>query len=516
MTAVHPIPNYEDEAPPPGEYAAPARNGTTRTVGTRVPPHDLNAEASLLGAMLLSPKAIDAAANLTAADYYKPAHGHIHNACVTLHAKGEPADPITVADELHRDGLLEHIGGPPTLVELQTGCPAISNAHTYARIVDDMARLRRLIGVAAEIADLGYSLPEDVATVEAHAAGLVAATAARPTTNSAWHELDDFLAIERPDHNWIIPGLLEEADRCIITATPGTGKSTLLRQIGIMAASGLNPFTAANIEPARVLLIDIENSEMQIHREIGPLRDAAGSRYEPNMLKLRVYGEAIDLADPATLGDILHEIEAFQPAIICTGPLYKLIGGDPIAEKDARPVASAFDRIRHVCGSAILIEAHSPYPVGKTRVIRPYGASLWERWPEFGWYFDREGKVEHWRGQREQRNWPTHLERSQPWPWRTAPPAERAQADEWHGPTKCIEAVIDFLQRHPHEEISGNKLYERLRAENASGKGGFRDQTVRDAAEIAANTGQINVRNGPRSSRLYSALRNNEPADELF
>src|SRR5262249_39609128 len=138
-----------------------------RSTGPRVPPHDLAAEASLLGAMLLSPNAIGAAAEvrLTAADFYKPAHGHIYEAIEALYHRGDPPAPVTVAAELHRDGLLEAIGGPPTLVELQTGTPAISNATRYARIVEELSQLRRLIGVAAEIADLGYSLPDDVATV---------------------------------------------------------------------------------------------------------------------------------------------------------------------------------------------------------------------------------------------------------------------------------------------------------------------------------------------------------------
>ncbi len=146
-----------------------------RGTGTRVPPHDLAAEASLLGAMLLSPNAIGAATEvkLTAADFYKPAHGHIYDAVEALYHRGEPADPVTVADELHRDGLLEAIGGTPALISLQSGTPAISNASRYARIVEEFSLLRRLIGVAGEIADLGYSLPDDVSVVIDRAETLV-------------------------------------------------------------------------------------------------------------------------------------------------------------------------------------------------------------------------------------------------------------------------------------------------------------------------------------------------------
>jgi len=147
----------------------------SRAAGARVPPHDLAAEASLLGAMLLSPNAIGAAAEvrLKAEDFYKPAHGHIYEAIESLYQRGDPADPITVADELRRDGLLEAVGGPPTLIQLQTGTPAISNAGRYARIVEEHALLRRLIGVASEVAELGYSMPDDVAAAVDRAETLV-------------------------------------------------------------------------------------------------------------------------------------------------------------------------------------------------------------------------------------------------------------------------------------------------------------------------------------------------------
>jgi replicative DNA helicase len=129
----------------------------------RVPPHDLQAEESLLGAMMLSAEAIASAAGVvTASDFYKPAHGHVYDAVHTLYAAGQPVDSVTVADELRRAGLLEGIGGPGVLAQIMSSTPATSNAGRYARIVEEYALLRRLIGVAGEIAELGYSVPEDV------------------------------------------------------------------------------------------------------------------------------------------------------------------------------------------------------------------------------------------------------------------------------------------------------------------------------------------------------------------
>lgn len=138
-----------------------------RNSGGRVPPHDLAAEASLLGAMMLKQDAIAAAAEvrLTSSDFYKPSHGHVFDAIESLYHRGDPADVVTVSDELNRDGLLEAVGGKAYLIELQAGTPAISNASRYARIVEEFSLLRKLIGVAGEIAEMGYSMPDDVTAV---------------------------------------------------------------------------------------------------------------------------------------------------------------------------------------------------------------------------------------------------------------------------------------------------------------------------------------------------------------
>jgi replicative DNA helicase len=121
-----------------------------------VPPHNLDAEESVLGALLLSRDAVNAVAEmgLTAAEFYKPAHQHIYDAIRTLTAGGQPVDVVTVADELRRAGMLEELGGSQYLVELQGRTPAISNASRYAKIVQDTALARKLISVSSEIAEM--------------------------------------------------------------------------------------------------------------------------------------------------------------------------------------------------------------------------------------------------------------------------------------------------------------------------------------------------------------------------
>ena len=130
----------------------------------RVPPHNLSAEESLLGALLLSREVVGQVSELgvQVEHFYKPSHQHIYSAMRGLMATGQPVDVVTVADELRRNGLLEEIGGSQALLELQNATPAISNASRYAKIVQDTAVLRRLISVAGEITEIAYMEPDDV------------------------------------------------------------------------------------------------------------------------------------------------------------------------------------------------------------------------------------------------------------------------------------------------------------------------------------------------------------------
>jgi replicative DNA helicase len=113
--------------------------------------------------MLLSNDAASAAMEKCAAgDFYKPAHGHIFGAISALMERGEPIDAVTVTDELQRSGLLEAVGDPTVFISLQANTPSIANARHYAAIVEELSLLRKMIGVAGEIADIGYSMPEDV------------------------------------------------------------------------------------------------------------------------------------------------------------------------------------------------------------------------------------------------------------------------------------------------------------------------------------------------------------------
>jgi len=234
---------------------SPAPQPSNAPHGGRVPPHNLEAEESLLGAMLLSKDAIADATQICGSDdFYKPAHGHIFEAITSLYARGEPADTTTVHDELIRMGVAEQVGGTATLISLKTSTPATSNAARYARIVEEHALLRRLIGVAGEIAELGYNVPDDVADAVDQAEALVFDVAQRRVTDTLQpirdllsQSLDRLEALfERGES---ITGLptgyhdlderlagLQPSNLLIVGARPGAGKTSFALGMAAHAA----------------------------------------------------------------------------------------------------------------------------------------------------------------------------------------------------------------------------------------------------------------------------------------
>ena len=239
--------------------------------------------------------------------------------------------------------------------------------------------------------------------------------------------LDEFLDEPEPEFDWLIPGLLERGDRVIITAGEGVGKSTFKRQFAVQAAAGIHPFTLEEIDPITVVVLDLENPKRKVRRDLRPLRISAGDRLDAARCRVSVVPEGIDLMHERGLMALDDLLARHEPDLALIGPLYKLATGDPKDEEQAQAVRGALDGYRARYGCAFIIEAHRPYPTGgaKQRPQRPYGASLWSRWPEFGICLEGTAtspavSVDHWRGARDERAWPKSLKRGGEWPWTVA------------------------------------------------------------------------------------------------
>lgn len=233
-------------------------------------------------------------------------------------------------------------------------------------------------------------------------------------------ELDALLAEPEPEYDWLVPGLLERGDRLILTGPEGGGKSTLLRQMAVQLSSGIHPFTLERLGPVRTLLVDLENSRAQVRRKLRPLRLAAGDAYPGDGAVIQVEPQGTDLyGHPADADWLAAMVEQAKAELLLIGPHYKLAAGDPTSEEVANRVRGVLDRLRDSYGLALVLEAHTPYAGNgnRERVKRPYGASLWSRWPEFGYHLARDGSLTSWRGDRDEREWPAALKRGGSWPW---------------------------------------------------------------------------------------------------
>lgn len=406
---------------------AARRNGNGNT-----PPHNDEAERSLLGAAMLSTQALEVLVTETSPDdFYGWANRQICEVLVTLHRSGlDKLDPLIVADELGPI-LLESVGGVAELMSMQTDVPAISNARKYANIIVEAATLRGLVTVADEIKGM-VADGVDGHTALDFARERIGTVDMPIGTGEPSENIEQFMA-RKTEYDWIVPGLLERSDRTMLTAGEGQGKSTLLRQMAVSIAAGMHPFEyhpfeMSNGELPTVMVCDVENSEPQIRRKLQPILEIEGvrRRLHPDRLRLEVRPEGIDLTQRHDARWLQERVATNRPDVLVIGPVYKLYDGDPNKEEFVRRVIRILDLVRVRYGCALLIEAHSPHGEGgHNRDLRPLGSSMWRRWPEFGYGLAPDREDEHsvwfrpWRGSRDEREWPGRLVRSNPWPWGT-------------------------------------------------------------------------------------------------
>lgn len=412
----------------------------------RIPPHDIDAEMSVLGACMLSRDACREVLDiLDPAAFYRPAHTTIFQAIGRMHAKGEPVDPITLAKHLADTGDLARITGSPYLHGLVQTVPTTANAEYYAEIVQDRALRRALIELGTRIVQLAYDPAGETASLVE-----LAVTMARAVRDQGMAAEDlptedilDFVQHE-DTYDWLVPQLLERGDRLILTASEGGGKSVMLRQMAVTLAAGIHPFAPTERhDPLRVLTLDCENGAPASRRAYRPLLNSAeraDSGVRRGQLHIECRPAGLDLTRPADRSWTMRRVEKLRPDILIIGPVYRLHAGNPNDEELARKVSVVIDEARATTNCAVLMEAHAPHHngFGQHRSLRPLGSSLWMRWPEFGFGLRpvedeksaanadgaRGRRVIPWRGMRDKRAWPQFVKQGENWPWQAYDPID--------------------------------------------------------------------------------------------
>jgi len=214
--------------------------------GDRVPPHDLLAEQSAIGGMLLSKDAVaDVIETVRGMDFYIPKHETIFEAVMNLYSHGEPTDVIAVTDELTKTGELTRAGGAEYLHTLTALVPTAANAGFYASIVAEKAVLRRLVEAGTRIVQMGYASEGEVVDLVNNAQAEIYAVTGGvesedfvPLTEAVTTAIDELEPAMRRDGKMVgVPTGFAELDDLtnglhpgqliILAARPALGKSTL-------------------------------------------------------------------------------------------------------------------------------------------------------------------------------------------------------------------------------------------------------------------------------------------------
>lgn len=380
----------------------------------------MSAELTVLGCVLRDNRVMRSAAeHVTGDDFQDPRLGAVFDGMARAIAAGERVDAVTVEVKLPEWGVQGLTAADPwRWLDYGEYTLAVTDAAVAVR----QASLRRQ-GARVFKEALRRIDAEDPATVIEETKRALTVEA-RSTMDAV--SLGDILNL--PDESdWVVPGLLERKDRLIITGHEGLGKTTMARQLLILPAAGLHPFTFERIDPVRALVVDAENTGKQWMRAARWLtRAAAADGVDPRgNVHLSLNGR-MNILDPAQLGGIHMLIDRHKPDIVFIGPLYRL-ALRMNTEDEIAPVIAALDSIRDR-NVALVMEAHAGHARdgdGK-RDVRPRGSSALLGWPEFGFGIradtDFPGLFEFqaWRGAREgNRSWPKRLRRgaSGEFPW---------------------------------------------------------------------------------------------------
>ncbi len=227
-----------------------------KTDHLRVPPHNLEAEASVLGSLMLDKDAIIKIADLLKlGDFYKDDHNLIYETMLALYEEREPIDVLSLSNKLEEKGKLEKVGGSSYLASLVNTVPSAVNVVHYAKVVQKKALLRRLITAASDIIELGYDESEDAQKLLDEAEQKIFAVSQKYIKQDfipiksilelAFNRIDElhksdntFRGVEThyPDLDNLLAGL-QKSDLIILAARPSVGKTTfaldLARQVGV-------------------------------------------------------------------------------------------------------------------------------------------------------------------------------------------------------------------------------------------------------------------------------------------
>ena len=341
------------QTPPPRGQGG-AQNGFDR----RLPPQNLEAEQSVLGAVLLENEALAAARQVLATrDFYRESHRFLFEAMCDLVDRGEPVDAITLKNHLKGHNLLEKTGGAAYIAELASVVPTASNVRYYAVMVQDAAVKRRIARDAGELIEMAHNgvqaeslIGEWQRRVTVFDRGMMA------PPEIPWEELDEATAVNDAylQRQPVIDKLCYATAVSMVTGGKHAGKSTLARWMAICVAKGI-PFLGRDVMQGPVFYVASEDEEMAARLELIRL----GWRPDDH---LRFFGKSkIRSDDFDFLGMLTKEIKRHRAVLVVVDMLFDFIHvEDEMSYAGTRRAVGAIQDVASDSGAHLCVLHHAP------------------------------------------------------------------------------------------------------------------------------------------------------------
>jgi DNA-binding transcriptional ArsR family regulator len=316
------------------------------------PPHDIEAEQSVLGAVLLTDVVLTAviADGLRPEHFYRPEHGTVFAAMCALHAAGAGVDRLTVVDQLRSEGTLERVGGQVGVEALTGPVPNAGYARRYAKTVMDLASDRALAQLARQV----EAEPRDLAARHA----LREALGERTSTDRRLRLLTTQDLAELPPPSWLLGDLLPAGGFSVLYGPSGKGKSFLALDWSMCIAAGL-PWYGKSAAVGDVVFIAAEGVH-GLHRRVAAWTGARQQANSPT--RIHFLPEALNLLerDDVTAAQQLVAALPEPPSLIVVDTMARtMVGGDENSARDVGLFIANVDALRQPSGAAALVIHHT-------------------------------------------------------------------------------------------------------------------------------------------------------------
>src|SRR5215831_11107644 len=344
-------------APRPNNPPASTRNPTDE-FSRRVPPHNLEGEQSVLGAVLLDNEALSIARRIIGVnDFYRDNHRTLFRTMCELADQGQPIDAITMRNNLRSHGKLDQVGGPAYIAELASVVPTASSVRYYAQMVQESAVKRRIARDAGDLIEMAYNgvqaeslLGEWQRRVNVLDRGFLA------PVEIPWEELGaaEQANAEYLERQPVVDKLCYSSAVSMITGGKHAGKSTLARWLAICVAKGI-PFLRRNVMQGPVMYIASEDEEMAARSELIRLGWALSD-------DLRFFGKSkIRSDDFDFLGMLTKEIQRHHVVLVVIDMLFDFVRvDDEMSYSGTRRAVGHIQDVASDSGAHLCVLHHAP------------------------------------------------------------------------------------------------------------------------------------------------------------